>query len=418
MKKIISFLIFLLSFSVFSQDKLSLEECYSLLYKNYPLVQQNDLLEKQNVIDLEVIKTGKLPSLDFLAQATYQSDVTKIPIAIPNNPVEPPNKDQYKVNVSINQLIYNGGLIEASASVKKADLKTHQQQIEVNLYQLKSSVNQLYFSILLNQDKGALLSAKKNLLDVKLKEVKSGIKYGMLLPTSDKIIEAELLKIQQQFNEINVSTKNLTSTLSLLVGIEINSNTQLQTPEITTNLTTDIQRPEIELFQLQKEQVEAYKQVISKKDNPKLIGFATGGYGNPGLNMLDNSFQTYYLAGIKLNWNVFDWNSSKKEQNSLQINNDIIDNQQQLFKLNTSIELEQQLSEIEKLSSNIKEDEKIIELRKQILAAADSQLKNGVITSSAYITELTNLYEAENNLNKNKIQLLLAKINYKTINGN
>lgn len=418
MKKITSFLIFIISFSLLGQEKLSLDECYSLLNKNYPLVLQNDLLAKQNDLDVAIIKTDKLPKLDLLAQATYQSDVTKMPIAIPNNPVNPPNKDQYKATLSVNQLIYNGGLIEASASAKVADLKTRQQQIEVNLYQLKSSVNQLYFSILLHQEKKALLTTKKNQLEVKLKEIKSGIKFGMLLPTSDKVIEAELLKIQQQFTEIDQSSKSITSTLSSLIGKEITSNTELQTPEIISNLSTDFLRPETELFKLQKIKIEAYKQVIAKKDNPKLVGFATGGYGNPGLNMFDNSFQTYYLAGIKLSWNIFDWNSSKKEQKSLQINNDIIDNQQQIFNLNTSIELDQQLSEINKISSFIKSDVEIIELRKQILDTADAQLKNGVITSSAYITELTNLYEAENNLSTHKIQLLLAQVNYKTIKGN
>ncbi|HEX5742334.1 MAG TPA: TolC family protein, partial [Flavobacteriaceae bacterium] len=355
---------------------------------------------------------------DLLAQTTYQSDVTKMPIVIPNNPVEALNKDQYKANISINQLIYNGGLIEASTSAKIADLKTRQQQIEVSLYQLLNQVNQLYFSILLHQEKKALLTSKKNQLEVKLKEIKSGIKYGMLLPTSDKVIEVELLKIQQQFTEIEQSSKNLISTLSAIIGVEIISNTQLQTPEIITDLTNEIKRPETTLFELQKTQVNAYKNVIAKKNNPKIIGFATGGYGNPGLNMLENSFQTYYIAGIKLNWEVFDWNKSKKEQESIQINNDIIDNQQEIFKLNTSIELEQQLSEIEKLSATINVDKDIIDLHKEILATADSQLKNGVITASAYITELTQLYEAENNLSTHKIQLLLAKVNYKTIKGN
>lgn len=418
MKKITSLLIFFLSFSLFGQDKLSLEDCYLLLKKNYPLVHQNELLVNQNELDVAVIKTDKLPKLDLLAQASYQSDVTEMPIIIPNNPVESLNKDQYKANVSINQLIYNGGLIEASTSAKIADLKIRQQQIEVSLYQLMNQVNQLYFSILLHQEKKALLTSKKNQLDVKLKEIKSGIKYGLLLPTSDKVIEVELLKIRQQFTEIELSSKCLISTLSAIIGADINSNTQLQTPEIITDLTNEIKRPETTLFELQKSQVNANQKVIAKKNNPKIIGFATGGYGNPGLNMLENSFQTYYITGIKLNWNIFDWNSSKKERESIQINNDIIDNQQEIFKLNTSIELEQQLSEIEKLSSTINDDNQIIELRKEILATADSQLKNGIITASAYITELTNLYEAENNLRTHKIQLQLAKANYKTIKGN
>ena len=418
MKKILFLLLLFLSISIFPQEKLSLEECYTLVNKNYPLAKQHNLLSKQNELDLEVIKTKKLPQLDFLAQASYQSDVIDIPVSIPNFTIESPSKDQYKTTVSVNQLIYDGGLINASAEAKSASLKTQQKQVDVNLYQLKQQVNQLYFSILLFQEKTALLTSKKELLQEKLKEVQAGIKYGILLPTSDSVLEAELLKIEQQSTEIEITKITLTETLSKLIGKNISSTILLENPEILTNSGMNIIRPELELFKLQKEQIKASEQLIAKKNSPKLVGFATGGYGNPGLNLLDNTFQTYYLAGFKINWNIFDWNSAKKERKSLQVNKEIIDNQQEIFTLNTNIELNQQLAEINKISKYIESDKTIIELRKTILKSADSQLKNGVITSSAYITELTNLYEAENNLSTHKIQLLLAKANYKTTKGN
>ena len=113
---------------MFSQEKLGLEDCYTLVEKNYPLAKQTDLFEKQHDLDLAIIHTEKLPKLDFLAQATYQSAVTQVPIAIPNSTIEPPNKDQYKATVSINQLVYSGGLIDASADFKIAALKTNQKK--------------------------------------------------------------------------------------------------------------------------------------------------------------------------------------------------------------------------------------------------------------------------------------------------
>ena len=398
MKKLSTFIIILLTFSAVSQEKLSLEECYTLVNKNYPLAKQNELLAKQNELDLAVINTAKLPKLDLSAQATYQSDVIELPITIPNISIESPNNDQYKAAVSVNQIIYNGGLINASAEAKTASLKTQQKQIEVNLYQLKKQINQLYFTILLLQEKRDLLTAKNTQLEAKLKEVKAGIEFGLLLPASDKILEAELLKIDQQFTEIDQNKMSLIATLSKLIKKEISSTITLQNPEVSTALDTEISRPEMDLFQLQKEQIETSEQLIAKKNLPKILGFATGGYGNPGLNMLDNSFQSYYMVGLKLNWNIFDWNASKKQRKSLQINKDIIENQQEIFTLNTNIELNQQQSEINKISTFIQSDKTIIDLRKKILKSAESQLKNGVITSSAYITELTNLYEAENNL--------------------
>ncbi|WP_297696601.1 TolC family protein [uncultured Eudoraea sp.] len=415
MKHLSSYLIVLVSLGAFAQEPLTLNDCYNLVDTNYPLARQSELYEKQNAIDIEAIETDRLPELNLNAQATYQSEVIEIPL--PDTGIVPPNKDQYRATLTVNQLIYGGGLINTSIEAETASLKTKQKQLEVNLYQLKKQVNQLYFSILLSQENRALLEAKREQLNAKLKEVQSGIKNGTILPASDKVLEVELLKINQGFIELDLNRASLLQTLASLIGKEITSTTLLQNPEITTDLNTELYRPELELFQLKKAQLETSDQLLSRQNLPKIYGFADGGYGNPGLNPLENAFQTFYVVGLKLNWNVFDWNATKKQRESLSINKDIIDTETNTFNLNTNIELQQQQSEIEKISGFIASDIEIIKLRKEVLNAADSQLRNGVITSSAYITELTNLYTDENTLITHRIQLELAKANYNIIQG-
>lgn len=415
MKQLLIILFLLVGLPSVAQQSITLEECYDLVTENYPLAKQSKLLEAQNKLDAEVIATSKLPQLSLDAQVTYQSDVIEFPLAMSG--IEPLNKDQYRATVSLNQLIYNGGATEASLDLKSTQLKTKQKQVEVSLYQLKQQINQLYFSVLLAQESQLLLKAKKVQLEAKLKEVQSGIKYGVILPTSDKVLEAELLKINQQCNALESNKATLIETLSSLISQPIDASITFQKPLIETQLRTELARPELELFQLKKDEIENSETLLSKQNAPKLLGFATGGYGNPGLNMLDNSFQTFYTVGVKVNWTVFDWNANKKQRESLAINKDFIENETEIFKLNTNIALNQQQKEIDKIESFITSDLEIINLRKDVLKSADSQLKNGVITSSAYITELTNLYEDENTLIKHNIQLQLAKANYNVIKG-
>tara|TARA_A100000171_G_scaffold42202_1_gene43402 strand:+ start:10519 stop:11763 length:1245 start_codon:yes stop_codon:yes gene_type:complete len=413
MKKISIIMMFFFPLLSIGQEQLSLEDCYRLVSVNYPLALQNEILARQNAIDLDITNTGKLPQFDLNAQATYQSDVTQAPIP----GVTPLNKDQYHATISVNQLIYNGGMIDATLNTQTAALNTKKKQIEVNLYGLKKQVNQLYFSVLLLQEKAALLSARQEQLEAKLKEVKSGIEYGTILPTSDKVIEAELIKIKQQLNEVEYNQSSLFQSLSSLLGKNINPSTKLQNPEINAPLTSEIKRPELELFQLKKTEIETNLSLMSKQNSPKVFGFATGGYGNPGLNMLDNSFQAFYTVGVKLNWNIFDWDVNTKKRQSLSINKEIIDNETKVFELNTQIEIDQLQSEMEKLTGFIGSDAEIIELRDEVLKSADAQLRNGVITASAYITELTNLFEAKNTMAIHKIQLKLLKANYNTTKG-
>ncbi|WP_417873574.1 TolC family protein [Xanthomarina gelatinilytica] len=409
-------IIFLLVTSIsWSQKVLTIEECYQLAKDNYPLAKQTEMLHMQQDYEVASIQAERLPQLGLDAQATYQSDVIEVPI--PDSSVESPNNEQYRASIKINQLIYGSGLINAKTNLIKSQFDVDRKQVEVNIYQLKGQINQLYYSILLMQENHELLLLQKAQLKTKLDEVKSGVEHGVLLPTSDKAIEVELLKIDQNIESTIKDKASLIHSLSLLIGFEIAIDTAFETPLVSMTLTPDLKRPELELFHLKKAAIDASSLLLSKENTPKLFGFADGGFGNPGLNPLDNSFQGFYMVGLGLKWNVFDWNSNKKERKALQISSDIIDNETEVFELNTNIELSQHESDINKLGKLIEADNEIIKLRKEVLKATESQLRNGVITTSVYITELTNLYEEENRLITHSIQRELAKSNYNIIKG-
>ncbi len=212
--KLILLALFLIPLLSKAQKDLTLSECYALVTKNYPIAKQISLLQQKSTYEIEVLNNGKLPKIDLNAQATYQSEVIGFPAAIPG--VMPLKKDQYRTTLDVNQLIYNGGMIAVTTKLKEAQTKTQQQQIEVSLYQLKSRINHYYFSILLLQEKKALLLSKNELLLSKVKEVQSGVKFGAILPASELILEAEILKIKQQLTEIHFEKIKMFDTLSEL----------------------------------------------------------------------------------------------------------------------------------------------------------------------------------------------------------
>lgn len=406
--------LFLVSFAN-AQQKITLDDCYALANKNYPIAKQTELLQQKSGFEIESLNKGKLPKIDLNAQATYQSAVTGLPIPLPN--VTPLNKDQYRATLDINQLLYNGGLIDVNSKLKESQTKTQQQQVAVNLYQIKTKINQLYFSILLVQERKAILLLKQEQLNTKIKEVKSGVKFGAILPASEKVLEAENLKIKQQLIEIQFDKKRFLENLATLTFSTFDENTILEEAIFLNENSKDTNRPELKLFDLQNEQIEVSKEVISKNNLPKINAFGQAGYGNPGLNMLDSSFQTFYMVGLKANWNVFDWNKSKTEKQALSISSAIISTEKETFLLNNNLQLQEMENEISKTESVLKTDLDIIDLREYVVKSADAQLKNGVITSSEYLVELTNLYESKTNQKLHEIQLALAKANYQVTKG-
>ncbi|HFS66628.1 MAG TPA: TolC family protein, partial [Flavobacteriia bacterium] len=383
----------------------------------FPLLKQAVNLDKQNELEQEILATKKKPNFEMVAQGNLLSDVTSIPIQLPNIQIEKPNLFQYKAYANINQLIYDGGLLKATIDAKRNSSLSKKKKLEVAVYQNRLQINQLYFSVLLLQEKDSILNDKVSLLNTKLKEVKAGIKYGVLLPSQDAILEVEKLKVTQNIADNKSVIRQLKESLSTLIKHDVTKNT-FSNEVISTLISDKMNRPEIQLFQLQKEEIIQNSKIFDHKNRPKLIGFIQGGIGNPALNMLDNSLQPYYIVGATLKWNPFDWNATKKEKEKLLINNKIIENQEEVFTLQTKIAIDKQIAEIERLKSALLSDKNIVELRKEVLKTVSSQLKNGVITASVYVTELSNLNEAKIQMKTHQIQLQLAKANYNTLIGN
>lgn len=416
MKKFVYILLSLFSIPFWAQEKITLEKCYELVEKNYPLAKQNQLLQSQSELQTNILEKEKLPKIALNAQATYQSEVTQVPFSMPNASIEPLNKDQYRATLDVNQLLYNGGAIKAQTQLKTSQIKAQQKLVDINLYQLKNLVNQYYFGLLLGQEKEELLLTKRKLLQEKSREIQVAVKFGAVLPASEQVIEAEIIKINQQVNDVKYDQLKLWQHLEELSGTAFNTNAKLAIPDNFSNENKAL-RPELELFELQNQQIEASQRVIATTNAPKLNAFLQGGYGNPALNMLNNSFETFYMTGVKLNWTLFDWNKTKKEKEVLEISKQIVASEKETFKVNQKRQLQEINFEIGKMETQLKSDKEIIQLREKIVRSAEAQMKNGVITSSDYLNEVTQLFESKITEKTHQIQLQLAKANHQIIKG-
>lgn len=417
MKGILTFILGMVPLLLPAQQVLTLEECLSLAEKNYPLVRQKVLLEQQFQSEVNILEMQKLPKLDLNAQSTYQSEVTRIPIDLPNTTILPPNKDQYRATLDVNQLIYNGGSIAANARLKEAELKTRQQEVEVTIYQVKERVNGTFFNVLLLQEQEKLLDSKMELLEERFNEGVSAVKNGMALPSSNQLLQAEMLLLEQQKIHIKYERKKAIESLSSLIFKEIDLKDTLVKPEILLSSNNPLNRPELRLFEYREHQLELSKELIDKEKSPSVMGFAQAGYGNPGLNMLNNSFQDFYMVGVKFNWRIFDWGRAQEKKHSLEALKQVVATERDTFVLNNEIQLEDAWEDISKYKEILHHDASIVNLREEVIASKTSQFLNGTITSSAYIIDLNKLYDAKINQKLTEIQWVMSQTRYQLIKG-
>lgn len=411
-------------------QSLTLEAVNRLARDNYPLIRQKDIIRQMAGLTIANISKGFLPQFSLTAQATYQSDVTRVDISIPGVHIEPPGRDQYKVAAEVSQLLYDGGQIRQQQNIRELQAAVEDQELEVEFHKLRETVNQVYFGILYLQEQMGQAELVREDLQTGIRQVEARVQNGLALKSAVNTLRAEWLKAGQRFTELRASRKGLVETLGLLINQPLQEDLALEWPavsQVTEQLLLNLHaadlaeqplsRPEIRLFSDRERLLEQQQKLITAVNRPRTSLFLQGGYGRPGLNMLKNEFDLFYVGGVRLSWLLAGWYTTRNDRRLLHLNQDKVKTQREVFLLNTRTAIKQQQTEIEKLDQLIAADQEIIDLRSAITAAAVAQLANGVITANDYLQEVNAEDQARQHLITHKVLLLQAKINYQTILG-
>jgi outer membrane protein TolC len=416
LKKIVfTFFLITATLMLYAQTQsITLDSCYVLAKKNYPLIKQYELIAKSNEYTLENIAKGYLPQMNINGQATYQSDVTQLPKSIPG--VKTLSKDEYKIYAEANQVIYDGGVIKEQKKLQEANALVDLQQLEVELYKLKDRINQLYFGILLIDEQLKQNFLTKNDIQLGLNKIIAQIANGTALQSNADVLKAELLKADQQTIELNSNRKEFTDMLGLFINRHLNEKTIFIKPENIAS-SGEIKRPELLMYDEQNKIFDVRNNLLTAKNNPKISFFVQGGYGRPAFNILSNNFDPFYIGGLRLTFPLSGFYTIRNERELINISRQKTDVQKNTFLFNTQLIMKQQSADITKFQAFLKTDDEIISLRTNVKKAALAQLENGVINSSDYLREVNAEDGARQNKILHEIQLLIAQYNERNTIG-
>jgi Outer membrane protein len=422
---IIIVLIISLANTLNAQKILTLKECYDQAMASNALAGEKKGYSDISRLKDENLVMGWLPTLDANGSLIYNSSVVdlsgvlgSLPIPGIANAIKPLPNEQYKITLDINQVIYDGGAIKGARALEKADLSVNEKQTETDLYKLRGQINGYYFNLLLLARQKELLNNYLEIIKKRIASMQSAVNNGVIIKSDVDVLTSEKINIEQQLAENEIRKSSFIKILSDLTGNKIEASTELILPSISGELSNELSRPELQLFDLRKEQLAAGMKVIESKRLPKAIGFATLGYGNPpGSNFFKNEFAPYYVLGASIKWNIFDWNKAKNEKQIISFQQGILDNRKNDLTDNLKRMLETKNSEIESLKALIDRDSELITLRKKITASSESQYQNGSITATEYLNELNTERQALINSEIHKINLSMAMIEYLNISG-
>lgn len=398
----------------------TLDECIGWAYDNYPQIKEMSLIEMTKGIDLKNAAYAWLPHLNISGKATWQSEVVEMPMDIPGMDINIPH-DQYGLTAEFTQQIWDGGTSRSQKELAEAGAEVKKTQLETNLWSIRSRVQNVFLGIILIDKQLELNRLLRESLERSSEEVKSRMEAGVALPSDLDQVSVNILSCLQQRASLDADRKSYVKILGLLTGRDM-TDVELAVPQDAVNYVDDgardfETRPEMAFYAAQLKQNEFQRRQLNTLISPKLNLSLQGGYGRPGMNMLSGDFSGYFVAGLKLQWNIGALYTRGLDKRKVNADAQKIDLTRKSFILNSSVEAEQRNNAILKARDVLEKDSEIIGLRQRIRASGENQYREGTIKMNDYLSMLDEEYKAKANESMHEVQLMMAVYDMKNTIG-
>lgn len=414
LKKIVILSVYVcLSITTIQSQTITLNEIQTLAEANYPAVAKYNIIEKTKAYSIANANKAFLPQGTLSTQASWQSDVTHIEMDLPSGmpPIDIPipDKDQYRVVAEVNQIIWDGGNISSHKKSITANAELENKKLDSEVYALRERVNNLYFGILLIKSNLKQHEILEKELKRNYNNVESYVANGLANQADLSVVKVEQLKAQQQYIQLESTLDAYIQMLSVIVGQPLSKEMDFVKPSAGNELISPIiNRPELQIFAAQEQVIDAQNMMLKAKNRPKLLAFAQGGVGKPGLNMFENQFSPYFLGGIRLSWNIGNLYTYGNDKKKIELQKAMVKTQKETFEYGLYIQVPQQLTEIEKYKKTMQSDNEIIHHQKMIREAAEVKVENGTMTVSDLMKEINSEEAAMRAKTLHEIQYLLS----------
>ena len=394
---------------------ISIEQCMELARGNYPQIRQLDLIDEAAGYDISTVMKTWLPHLNISGKATYQSDVVEMPFDIPGFTFNLPH-DQYSLVGEISQTIWDGGTTRSQKEVYSTTAEVQKKQVEVSVYSINDRVAKIYLGILLIDSQIRQNDILAESLERNAGQVQARIDNGTAYRTDLDMIRVKMLDCGQQKDGLLSDREAYVKMLEKLTGISIEGR-ELTIPDDGYTAGGPVSRPELLLYNARLRQNEAQLRQLDSKISPRFSLSIQGGIGRPGLNILKNSFQPYYTAGVKMSWDIGALYTRKSEKRKLDTQMRTIESDRETFIFNTDLNATQMQSAIDKARRQLDRDKEIISLYESIRETGEEQYRNGTISMSDLMDRISDEYNARAAQSVHEIQLLMAVYDLKNCTG-
>ena len=176
-------------------------------------------------------------------------------------------------------------------------------------------------------------------------------------------------------------------------------------------------RPEYAQFAGTRELLDARAQQLRRADLPRVSAFARSGYGRPGINPLAREFQSYWIAGVQLEWAPALWGGSSRDAEVQRLQRDIVSSEEAQFTAQIERAVQRDLAAMDRLARSLESDDAIIALHERAVDEARRRFAEAGITAGELVDRETDLLAARTARDLHRVRLAEAQARFLTTVG-
>ena len=242
MKRALGLLVIVCICASMHAGEVTLDSCRIWAQRNYPAIRQYELISKSEKYSVSNAARSWIPQVALSAQALYYSDqanMSEVWEALGLTDMfktlgkEIPDlylrKFQGKVQLDVQQTIWDGGMSVAGKQTAQADARQQKAQADMDFDQLESRVDNLYFGILLLDLQQEQLLQTDSLLQKNMERMRTLYNNDVILQGDLDAMEVEILTLGQKIDAVSYSRDAYRRMLCLITGRNLMADT-LQVP--------------------------------------------------------------------------------------------------------------------------------------------------------------------------------------------
>ena len=407
-------IIFLSAQHVYSQQVVTIELCMQWAIEQSSENTQKNLNDQLLKVKLHDVSSHLYPSLELNGKIGYQSDQPQLPASFGLDPL---SNDYYGISMDFSQMIYDGNQFIYNRQFERLKNQNEIIKIDLSINQLKERVIHLYLNLLIINKQILLIETAEKTLGEQIERFKTLHKEGVVYGNTIAQFELEKLKIQQQKGELQAVKSSLTQSLSIITGKQLQDAQWILPQDINYNNDLNSDRLEFTIFKNTVSELEFQRKLSISNSLPKVSLFATGGYGRPGYNFFNNTFEWYYHIGLKVNVPIISWAKTAGVGDIINLQKKIIESKQSDFTRYNQIAIQEKINEIRKMEHLLVLDQQIIQKHKELTQSYQVQLENGSITVYDFIKQQNDELQSLIKKEVHTMQLLKAQFELLALKG-